>query len=90
MHRLHFRCGQPCAIILTHKLLLLKALREMDDDTVKRVIGDADLPSWMNFPGKHRGFDPQESPIKLHVYLCSASALHYRSAVFAQNGSLCL
>ena len=30
-----------------------QALKDMDTDTLRRILGDVNLPSWVNFPGEH-------------------------------------
>ena len=36
---------------------MLQALKDMDTDTLRRLLGDVNLPSWVNFPGERmQGF----------------------------------
>ena len=31
----------------------VQALQDMDTDTLRRLLGNVNLPSWVNFPGVH-------------------------------------
>ena len=33
-------------------MLCMQALKDMDTETLKKVLGDVNLPSWVNFPGE--------------------------------------
>lgn len=34
------------------RAMLLQALKDMDTDTLRKLLGDVNLPSWINFPGE--------------------------------------
>ena len=31
----------------------MQALKDMDTETLRKILGDVNLPSWINFPGAH-------------------------------------
>jgi len=40
----------------------------MDTETLRKILGDVNLPSWINFPGEQTpSFSPRKAALQLHL-----------------------
>lgn len=45
---------EECVFNFSKSVRFLQTLKDMDDATIKRMLGESNLPSWVNFPGTAR------------------------------------
>ena len=67
---------------LAVKMLCMQALKDMDTETLKKILGDVNLPSWVNFPGEPMQGDSAACALVTDTHhgiqkpFCAHQALH--------------
>ena len=48
---MHAHCTAGASTFLMKAVCVLQALRDMDTEMLRKLLGNVNLPSWINFPG---------------------------------------